>query len=320
MGFIETKSFCTKSYLFFLDYPEFWKFLDFVVSTRLGDFLLLMPFMRSRISKLHCDSRSLPFQQIVINKLHSPFCTVSDGGFALFYGCASGSSAFSIQISAIVSEVEALRDEVLFGSHAEVSARSSRLNTISNVSELGKEQDLKIEKEQEQEVECKLVRESSIGVSPQRTPDRSAHSFRGSTVTHSSVGESTPPSKRTSRSASVRLSIKEQAKRLLEMVTDEESRRHERRALADVERLKELEDSERALNGEDTPDNTETADDFIHGVGKSFGELPGNRNCMLCNTFLIKAYSLSCCFSISLSFSFSIYFYIYFLWFYSCFK
>ena len=262
------------------------------MSTRLGDFLLLMPFMRSRISKLFCDSRSLPFQQIVINKLHSPFCTVSDGGFALFFGCASGSSTFSIQISAIVSEVEALRDEILFGAHAEVSARSSRLNTVSNVSELGKEQDFKIENEKEQEA----VRESS----PQRTPERSAHSFRGSTATRSSLSSS--------RSASVRLSVKEQAKRLLEMVTDEESRRHERRALAElaVERQKELEDredSERALNGEDTPQNTETAEDLIQGVGKAFKELPGNTNCMHLH---IRFHSVDLYLSFSFSFSFSI--------------
>jgi len=102
--------------------------------------------------------------------------------------------------------------------------------------------------------------------------------------------------------------VKEQAKRLLEMVTDEESRRHERRALAElaVERQKELEDredSERALNGEDTPQNTETAEDLIQGVGKAFKELPGNTNCMHLH---IRFHSVDLYLSFSFSFSFSI--------------
>lgn len=161
-----------------------------MISTRLSDFLLLLPFLKSRLSHMVCDSPlAAQLQSLVIQRMSQTVLSHASPGSTLV---------------TLVGELERLREEMISGTYG-MSGRLSRLNTMtSNAS--GERDDA--------HSPARVSFMSQVGAAP--TSAAAAAASQDEQHVGSRSG-----SRHTSRAASVRLSKREASKRLLEKVADE---------------------------------------------------------------------------------------------------
>ena len=162
----------------------------------MSDFLLLLPFLKSRLSHMVCDSPlAAQLQSLVIQRMSQSVLSHASPGSSLV---------------TLVGELERLRDEMISGTYGMASGRISRLNTMTSASG-----------------------ERDESHSPARVSffSQAAGVVAGAQDEHSAQAGS--GSRHTSRAASVRLSKREASKRLLEKVADEGVARVARNLLPD---------------------------------------------------------------------------------------